>query len=234
VLTCKGADAADCLTTPQVKAARLIYAGPTNPRTGEQVFPGLEPGTESDWLPVAGRAFGLPQSYFQNVVFKNPQWNYRDLNYDQDVALTDQLDHGILNTINPDLRAFRASGGKLLLYHGWNDVLIVPGESVNYYQSVVAAMGGRKQTDSFFRLFMEPGMGHCQGGPGPDNFDRLSVLEQWVEHDTPPEKIIATHRTKGVVDMTRPLCPFPEVAKWKGSGSTNDAANFVCAMPDAQ
>jgi len=109
--------------------------------------------------------FIIPLTYFQYVPFKNPQWDYRILNYDQDVALADKVDGGLLNAINPDLKAFRDSGGKLLLYHGWIDNLIAPRASVNYYQSVLTAMGGRQQTEGFFRLFMVPGMGHCGSGP---------------------------------------------------------------------
>jgi feruloyl esterase len=168
------------------------------------------------------------------VLFKNPQWDFRNLNYDRDVARADKADHGLLNAINPNLKAFRDAGGKLLLYHGWIDSLIAPGNSVNYYQSVLTRMGGREKAQSFFRLFMVPGMGHCGGGPGPSAFGRVSVLEQWVEHGTAPDKIIAAHRTREVEDMTRPLCPYPEIAKWKGSGSTNDATNFVCVRKDQQ
>jgi feruloyl esterase len=105
---------------------------------------------------------------------------------------------------------------------------------VNYYQDVLATMGGAEQTGSFARLFMVPGMGHCSGGPGTDVFDKVGVLEQWVEHGTAPGKIIAAHRTKGAEDMTRPLCPYPQIAKWNGSGSTNDAANFSCVLKDRQ
>ena len=117
------------------------------------------------------------------------------------------------------------------MYHGWSDALIVPGESVNYYQSVVKTMGGAAKTESFARLFMIPGVGHCGGGPGPDTFDKVGVLEQWVEKGVAPDKIVASHLANGVVDMTRPLCPYPEVARWTGSGSTNDAANFTCENP---
>jgi feruloyl esterase len=236
VLTCKGADTVDCLTAPQVKAARMIYAGPTNPRTKKQIFPGLEPGSESGWQAEAGgpQPFPIPQSYFQYVVFKNPQWDFRTLSYDRDVALADKADHGLLNAINPHLKAFRDSGGKLLLYHGWIDNLIAPRASVNYYQSVVTTMGGRQQTDDFFRLFMVPGMGHCGGGPGPSDFDRVRVIEQWVEQGVAPDKIVATRNNKDLPRMTRPLCPYPEVPQWKGSGSTFDAANFVCVMKEKQ
>jgi feruloyl esterase len=233
VLTCKGADASDCFTPAQVEAARQIYSGPTNPRTGEQIFPALEPGSELGWAVHAGGP--LPREitvgYFRDVLFKNPQWDFRNLDFDRDVSLTDWEDRGITNANNPDLGPFQLAGGKLLLYHGWVDNQIPPLGTVNYYQDVLATMGGAEQTGNFARLFMVPGMGHCSGGPGTDLFDKVGVLEQWVEHGAAPDKIIAAHRTKGVEDMTRPLCPYPEVAKWKGSGSTNAAANFVCVMP---
>jgi feruloyl esterase len=230
VLECKDSDAPTCLTPPQVEAARKIYAGPTNPRSREQIFPGLEPGSELGWRNQAGgpEPMTIPMSFFRYVLFKNPQWDFRNLNFDRDVALADKTAGKILNATDPNLRAFQASGGKLLMYHGWADNLIAPRESVNYYQNVLSAMGGLKETEGFARLFMMPGVGHCGGGSGPDDFDKIGVLEQWVEHGSAPDTIIATHRTNGVVDMTRPLCPFPQVAQWKGSGNTNDAANFVC------
>ena len=230
VLECKSAETASCLTAPQVEAARKIYAGPKDPRTGRQIFPGLEPGSELGWGAEAGgpEPMRIPLSYFQYVLFKNPTWDFRSLNFGRDVAVADRLDRGTLNAINPHLQAFKARGGKLLMVHGWSDPLIAPLNSVNYYQSVVATMGGAPETRDFARLFMVPGMMHCGGGPGPDAFDRLDVLEQWVERGVAPDQIVARHLTNGQTDMTRPLCPYPGIARWKGSGSTNDAANFVC------
>jgi Tannase and feruloyl esterase len=171
---------------------------------------------------------GIPLTYFQDLVFRNPDWDFRTLNFDSDVTLSDRLHGSILNADNPNLKAFEAHGGKLLMYHGWSDPLITPLVSVNYYNSVVAAMGGQEKTGRFVRLFMEPGMGHCGGGPGPTEFDKIGVLEQWVEHGKAPDEIIASHGPQGSAGMTRPLCPYPEVARWKGSGSTMDAANFAC------
>ncbi len=229
-LACKAWETSSCLTAAQVESARKIYAGPKNPRTGEQIFPGLEPGSELGWGVEAGgpQPMAIPASYFKYVLFKNPDWDFRTLNFDSDVKLADQQDGPILNATNPDLKVFKAQGGKLIMYHGWSDPLIAPLESVDYYKNVVAAMGGLSATQSFARLFMVPGMMHCGGGPGPDNWDKVGVLDEWVEQGQAPDKIVASHVTGGRVDMTRPLCPYPEVARWKGYGSTYDAANFVC------
>jgi feruloyl esterase len=235
-LECTGPDSPTCLTAPQVESARKIYMGPRNPRTGKQIFPGEEPGSELEWggLAAGPEPMGIPVSYFKYVLFKNPDWKWQTLNFDQDVALADKLDANILNAMNPNLKAFKAHGGKLLMYHGWSDPAIVPLVSVHYYQSIVKAMGGAARTEDFARLFMVPGMYHCGGGPGTDDFDKVGVLEQWVEKGVAPEKIIAAHKTKGVVDMTRPLCPYPKFAHWSGSGSTNDAANFACVNPNEE
>lgn len=226
-LECKGPDSPECLTTSQVETVRKIYAGAENPRTGEQIFPGLEPGSPLDQ--AAGAIVNsIPASYFRYVLFKNPDWRWQTLNFDSDVVLTDQTDGNILNAVDPNLKAFKAHGGKLIMYHGWSDPHIAPLNSVNYYKSVMAAMGGKKETQDFARLFMVPGMSHCQGGLGPDVFDKVGSLEQWVQNGVAPNKIIASHLKDGVVDMTRPLCPYPEIAQWKGTGNTNDAANFAC------
>ena len=133
-----------------------------------------------------------------------------------------------LNATDPDLKKFAGRGGKLILYHGWNDQLIAPMNSVNYYNSVVGKMGGAAKVENSIRLFMAPGMGHCAGGPGPNSFDLQTALEQWVEHGIVPGAVIATHSTNGVVDRTRPLCPYPQVAVFSGKGDSNDAANFTC------
>ncbi len=227
VLECKGADAPTCLTAPQVEAARKIYGGARNPRTGQQIFPGMEPGSEMVWRALAGgpQVFQIPVDHFKYVVFKNPDWDWKTLNFDQDVALADKTDHGLLNSINPDLKAFFAHGGKLIQYHGWNDQLIAPLNSVNYYKSVEENLGN---VSANYRLFMVPGMGHCGGGDGASNFDMVSVIEQWVEQNKAPERIVAERRADGAIERTHPLCPYPETAHYKGSGSTDDAANFVC------
>lgn len=232
-LLCKGAEGPECLIAPQVDAARKIYGGPRNPRTGDQIFPGLEPGSENSWVFFAGgQEPPIVASHFKYLVFKDPNWNFRSLNFDSDVALADKLDNGILNAIDPNLKEFFAQGGKLLLYHGWNDGGIAPQNTINYYNSVVDAMGGLDRVQESMRLFMAPGMDHCYGGEGPFDFDTIATLEQWVEKGKPPQRIIAAHLPDGPAsnkpDRTRPLCPYPQVAKYKGSGSTDDASNFVC------
>jgi tannase/feruloyl esterase len=225
-LACKGPDGPECLTPPQVRAVRQIYAGVKNSRTGEQIFPGLEPGSPLEQ--ATGAPPDHPLNFFRYVLFRNPDWKWQTLNFDSDVTLADQT-AAVLNATDPDLKAFQAHGGKLILYHGWSDPHISPMNTVNYYESVVTAVGGAAPTDDFVRLFMVPNMGHCQGGTGPDEFDKIGAIEEWVEHHVAPDKIIASHQTRdGVTDMTRPLCPYPQVANWKGSGSTNEAANFTC------
>ena len=233
VLECKAGDAPACLTAPQVDAARKIYGAAKNPRTGHEIYPGLEPGSELGWAAAAGgpKPFEIVDNHFKYVVFRDPTWDFRTLDFDGGVALADRLDNGTLNATNPDLKGFVSRGGKLIQYHGWNDMLIAPRNSVNYYTSVIKTMGGAAKTAEWFRLFMAPGMGHCGGGAGPNSFDVMSALEPWVEQGKAPEQIIASHRTAGKVDRTRPLCPYPQTAHYKGAGSTDEAASFVCKAP---
>ena len=233
VLQCKAGDALDCLTEAQVETARKMYRHATTP-TGVDFFPGLEPGSELVW----GFLIGGPEpsrigsDYYTYIIHKDPGWNPRTLDFDKDVLLADKVDNGTINAIDPDLKKFKAHGGKLIMYHGWADALIPSQNSIDYYNSVLKAMGGPKKANDFFRLFMVPGMGHCFGGEGPSNVDWLGALEQWVEQGKAPDAIPASHSTMGKTDRTRPLCVYPEVAKYKGSASMDDAANFSCTRPD--
>ncbi len=233
VLECKGEDAPTCLTAPQVEAARKIYGGAKHPRTGQEIYPGLEPGSELGWAPMAGgpKPFAISEDHFKYVVFSDPNWDFRFFNFDSGVEITDKLDGGTINATDPDLRKFESHGGKLIQYHGWNDPLIAPRNSINYYNAVVKRMGGAAKTADWFRLFMVPGMNHCRGGDGPNSFDTVSVIEQWVEKGKAPTQIIASHSTDGKVDRTRLLCPFPQVAKYTGTGNPDEAAHFSCALP---
>ena len=226
---CAGADAPTCLTAPQVEAARRIYAPARNPRTGAEIFPGLEPGSEMGWAGLAGPApLTISNDHYRFVVFKNPSWDFKTLDFDQDVALADKQDNGLVNAIEPNLKAFFSRGGKLLMYHGWSDQLIAPRNSINYYTSVAKAMGGVEKVADAIRLFMVPGMAHCAGGDGTSTFDSVEALEQWVEQKKTPTQISASHMTNGTANRTRPLCPYPMVASYKGAGSTDDALSVAC------
>ena len=232
-IVCKNGDAPDCLTAKQAVALENIYAGPSNPRTGAQIFPGMSPGSEVNPLGLDRTLAGQPTTAGPLRVigtlvnwatgFKGPSFDF-----DRDMAIVDAELGPILNDVNPDLSALQKRGGKLLMYTGWADPLIPARDLVNYYEQVERTMGGREKTGAFARLFMVPGMGHCSAGTSPNQFDALGALDQWVEKGVAPASIVAAHRASGAVDRTRPLCPYPQVAKWKGAGSTDEAANFAC------
>jgi feruloyl esterase len=230
-LECKGDDAPTCLTAPQVVAARKIYAPIVNPRTKQPIFPGLAPGSELAWGTVAGpQPLAFPQEIYKFIVFRNPAWDYRTLDLDVDVARAEQAYGGMMDAVNPDLKAYFAHGGKLLQYHGWSDQAVAPVNSINYYRSVVDRLG-RATVERSYRLFMVPGMTHCVGGEGTSSFDSLGVLERWVEQGQAPAQIRASRITNGVVTRTRPLCPHPQIARYSGTGNTDEAESFVCTLP---
>lgn len=234
VLQCEAGASPDaaCLTPPQVESARLMTNGPKDPRTGAEVFPALSHGVEMSWGTIAGgpEPRGNAHDHFKYVVFADPNWDWRTFNFETDLPLAEKIDGGLLNATDPNLQSFIDRGGKLLMYHGWNDQNIPPRATINYYNSVVETMG-YATTSPAVRLFMAPGMAHCGGGPGPNTFDAVTALEQWVEAGVAPDQIIAAHRTGGSVDRTRPLCPYPQVARYTGSGSIDEAANFACQSP---
>lgn len=266
VLTCKGVDKPDCLTPPQVAALKAIYAGPKNPKTGEQIFPGMPPGSEaapgnwSNWItreiPEQATHFVYGNSYYGQAVYEDPNWSYKTFDYDKDLKFGDAKSGVPMNSDNPDLRSFRAHGGKLLQYHGWGDAAISAISSVDYYEMVRAFLtkypdarsDASRPVDDFYRMFMVPGMGHCRGGWGPNQFgnsagarpatwadperDVFAAMERWVEKGVAPEQLIGTGTVMGdaTKTMTHPLCMYPKVAQYKG-GDVNDAASFTCAMP---
>jgi feruloyl esterase len=260
-LLCKGkeSDAASCLTAPQVTALKKIYAGPSNSK-GEHIFPGYSTGGEAgpggwpNWItgaaPSRSLQFAFTAGFFRNMVFDNASWDFQTFNFDTQITTADDKQAGVLNATNPNLKAFLSRGGKLVIYHGWSDAAIPPLNAVGYYNKVVTTMGTR-EASQFVRLYMVPGMQHCSGGPGPNSFDQFgsspqtidaqhsvfSAVEEWVEKGAAPSKIIATKyaddRNPGKdPKITRPLCPYPQVAKYKGTGDTNAAENFECATAD--
>ncbi len=232
VLLCKGADGESCLTAPQVEAVRKIYTAATNPRTGQELFPSFVPGTELGWgiFGAGPEPPALTLDQYRYVVFKNPHWDWRTFDFDKDIARSEQPENVVMNATDPNLAPFFAHNGKLLLFHGWSDPQVPALATIKYYNNVVDTLGGASKTMDSVRLFMEPGMGHCRGGEGPNVFDKVGAMEQWVEKGKAPESIIASHSTNGKVDRTRPLCPYPQVAMYQGSGSSDDAANFVCKV----
>jgi feruloyl esterase len=255
ILQCKGADSDACLTAPQVAAVKKIYGGPETSQ-GKAIFFGLSPGGEAGpggwplWITGAAPAHSLQYQFgtgfFRNMMYADRNWDFRNFKFDSAVKAVDQKQAATLNATNPDLRAFKARGGKLILYHGWSDAAIPPLSTIAYYDRVVAAMGS-SSTESFSRLYMAPGMQHCSGGPGASSFGQVGsgpvprdpqhnirlALEQWVEQGVAPGEIIATKYVDARdpaagAEMTRPLCPYPQVANYKGKGDTHDAASFEC------
>jgi feruloyl esterase len=228
IIQCKDGDINDCLTAPQVEAMRAVYAGAKNPRTGEQIIAGYQPGSEQQLMMLIGEKepFPVANSYFRDVVFENPQWDYRSYDYDKDLAASFKIGSEILDVPSDGLAKFFKGGGKLLLSHGWADGLIPAGNTTAFYKSMIAKMD-RKNIANSVRLFMLPGVGHCGGGNAPSVTDMLSVIDQWVETGKAPDRIIATN-PPNQKPMSRPVCPYPQIAKYKGSGSTDDAAYFEC------
>jgi feruloyl esterase len=199
-----------------------VYSGPSNPRTGKQIYVGLERGSEPGWNPVP---VGYAVDYFKYIVFKDPSWDPKALNYDAHVAQAATGDNLIFEANKPDMSAFTKRGGKLILYQGWGEPGIPPANLVRYYGEIQSKTSHAKDA---VRLFMVPGMGHCGGGTGVNTFDMVTPLDQWVTGDKAPSEIPASRVRNGVSDRTRPLCAYPQIAIYKGSGNLDDAANFRC------
>jgi hypothetical protein len=245
------ADGATCFTAAQVRALETIYGGVT--RGGQPFFPGWPVGAEiaggappgataappSAWVPwfVAGPAGRSIQANFGETFFKymafgrpNPSYDWTTFDIDADFDKL-QRTRSALDATDPDLSRFKARGGKIVSYFGWADQALNPMMGVQYYQNVVDRLG--PSTTDFYRLFMVPGMFHCSGGVGASTFDALTPLVEWVEKGTAPGSILASRIVNGASVRTRPLCPYPQVAKYKGSGSVDDASNFACTRPQS-
>ncbi|MFZ0396206.1 MAG: tannase/feruloyl esterase family alpha/beta hydrolase [Terracidiphilus sp.] len=255
-IECKaGEDSNACLTAAQVTALKALYAGPHNAK-GRAAFPGYLPGAEEGqngwgtWIfgPAPGRSlmamFGT--GYFSDMVYDNAKWDMKTFTLEKGLKDAREKTAAALDAVNPDLSAFEARGGKLILYHGWNDPAISALNTVNYYNGVAAKLG-RSATKSFVRLYMIPGMQHCAGGPGADMIGQSLLwpaqdaehnvriaLEDWVEKGTAPDTLTATKTAgdspEGAATMTRLLCPYPKEAAYNG-GDPNRAESFTCKGP---
>ena len=226
-LQCKAGDGPDCLTAAQVYLLRETYAGPVNPRTREVIFPGPARGAELEMFNFAnGTAGGVALDLFRYAVFQDPNWHWQAMDWDKDIgAAIEKI--GPLMHVDTDLKPFIDRGGKLLLYIGWTDYHN-PQELIEYYKAVVKNAGGESARQSL-RLFTIPGMAHCMGGAGCDTFDKLGSIDAWVARGQAPERIVAAKVEDGKIVRTSPLCAYPAVAKYKGTGDPSDAANFTCA-----
>jgi len=242
-----GTDGADCLTAAQAEAIAKVYSGPVS--NGKAFFPGYMPGSEavipspsgggtSGWMNLIAAAqpggkpadFNLAEGTMRFLVFRPPQadYNYNTFDFDRDTHLLDDWSKQA-DAKNPDLAKFRKRGGKLIMTYGWADSILQPLMGVNYYEQAVAKNG--PDTPEFFRLFMVPGMAHCGGGIGPDRNDSVTAMIDWVEKGKAPPSIVASKVVNNQVVRSRPLCPYPQVARYSGTGSIDDAANFRCVMP---
>jgi len=254
VLLCKDEETLDCLTQPQINTLKSIYNGEKD-RSGNTVFPGFTPGDELGWRewvigqdPTGASGLRYVENYFRYMVTGDPKWNPLTVDPEQALRQSRDKEASNLDSTDPDLSKFSARGGKLILYHGWNDQAISPWNTISYYKSVEQKMAATG-TESFLRLYMAPGVEHCAGGPGPSFFGQFGLqtakpptyglfdsLVDWVEKGSPDDNITATKYGPGEngapkVVMTRPLCAYPKIAKYSGSGDTNDAASFACAAP---
>ncbi len=226
-LECPRGDSDACLLPGEIEVAKKIYAGVVNPRTGEPYFPGPELGSEREWEVFAPGIFPIGTNYWRDVIIGDPDWDPSTLDFDTDVAQAIASDVAGLAAVDPDIGEFVERGGKLLLWHGWLDGLISPQNTIDYYTDVLATVGPEQSRDSV-RLFMSPGVNHCGGGEGPSDVDYLSILEAWAEDGVIPERIITSKSLEDGGKLTRPLCAYPLVARYKGTGDTNDAVNFDC------
>jgi feruloyl esterase len=228
-LQCRGQESDQCLTTEQIDRARLLY-GPLKSPGGMSLYPGVAYGAPPSFTMTGPDATAISKPMILEVA-RDPKWTPKTFDPDRDTPTLEADVGPILSSYDPNLRVFKERGGKIVMYHGWADPLLSPYNSIAYLRAVQGATGS---TNGFLRLFMVPGMGHCTGGPGTDRFDGLTAVMDWVEKGKAPDHIPASHMTKGAADRTRPLCPFPQVAKYRGQGSTDDSANFRCAAPQGR
>ena len=252
-LLCTTADSDDCLTEPQIASLGKLYRGPEHPGTGASIFPGWAKGGEGGWARwvTDDGVTNLGHRYFSNLVFEDPDWDYRTFDFDADLTYAESKVGSLADAIATDLSVAKQRGVKIIQYHGWNDQTLQPEYSSGYYELVMAEMGGLAETQDFYRLFMVPGMAHCYRGPGANSFggvgqqipptrdarhDLQTALEAWVEKGEAPDELIATKYVDDeadtrAVEFTRTLCPYPAVARYRQSGDPSKAESFVCVRP---
>jgi len=232
-LTCKGADAPSCLTSRQAESAKLLTSPFKDPGSDRTLLAShLWPGAELQWGTLGGpQPLRNSLERVRNFHLKDPAWEFRLENIAADVDRAVRMDGGLIASVDFNLRPFFDRGGKLLMWHGWSDPQVPAEHSVIFFNNVMQAVG--PEAEKSLALFMLPGVSHCAGGPGPDTFDKMTAISEWVEQGRKPSRIVASHATDGRVDRTRPLCPFPQVARYRGQGDTNDAANFSCVAEPA-
>lgn len=238
-IQCKEGNGESCLTAAQVNTVKKIYEG-AKFKDGTPIYSGFERGSELIWqLMVEKEPFTVNTNYFKGMVFQDPNWDFRTFDVDRDTRLAIERTSKYVDGADPNLKPFKKAGGKLIMVTSWNSNALPPRQLVEYYRSVQKTMGGREQTEDFARLFAVPGSGGCPGFLfNEGDFPAFDAMVQWVEKGQAPEKIIYTHREAGSGFMspgkpyrTRPVCAYPKVSKYKGTGDINDAANFTCVEP---
>jgi len=226
VMLCKGDDAPDCLTAPQVERLKLLYRGPVDPRTNEVIFPGPSVGAENDFAMYSNQPVQPPIDLYRYMVYQDPKWDWKTLDYAASVDKARKEVMPLLG-VDADLSAYLNGGGKLMFYIGWTE-----GHNANdlikYYKNVVKSAPGKAGS---VRLFANPGMNHCGGGSGCDTFEKLGTMDQWLASGKAPEVILSSKVQAGKTIRTRPLCAYPAIAKYKGTGSMDEAASFDCVVP---
>ena len=241
-LLCSAADSPDCLTAPQLTALQAIYAGPFNPRTGERIFSGGNPSAEAGWANYIDGPEPARTDFWRYWVLGNPTWQWQSFDFDRDVTYAEDLIGPIVDNADPNLSRFEAHGGKIIEYQGESDPIAPVGDTLAYYRAVLTAQGSQERMDGFYRLFLAPGMAHCHGGPGPNVFgnqgtapvrfdtenDVVTALDAWVTTGAAPSAVVASNVSDGKVTRSRPLCHFPQVAQYGGSGDRLSAASWKC------
>jgi len=222
-----------CLTPGQVESARLLTSSFRDPATGVVLMePHLRPGSELEWGRLGGpEPLKNSLARVRNFHLKDPSWEPRLATIAADVERTARMDGGLVASDNFNLKPFFDRGGKLLIWHGWSDPQVPAENSIIYFTNVLKTVGAG--AGDSIALFLLPGVSHCGSGPGPDTFDKMAPISAWVEQGKKPTRLVASHLTDGKIDRSRPLCPFGQVARYAGTGDTNDAANFTCVAASA-